>query len=146
MSLSNRCFFIDLHIKSTDRHQFIHYTSSHPNHTKHSVIYSQILRIRKICSNKSDFLKHLESMKSWFEVRGYPTKLIEQEMEKVDFLKNGNRVRQWDPKKAVPFVLTYHFLFKSVGKIINKNLNLLYMDKEVKKVFTPKTMILFRSG
>ena len=28
-------------------------------------------------------------------------------------------------------------------KIINKNLNLLYMDNEVKKVFTPKSMILF---
>ena len=31
-------------------------------------------------------------MKSWFEVRGYLNKLIEQEMEKVKFFKNGNVV------------------------------------------------------
>ena len=47
-----------------------------------------------VCSNISDFFKHLESMKSWFEVRGYPNKLIEQEMEKVRIIKNGNVVRQ----------------------------------------------------
>ena len=26
----------DLHVKSTDRHQYLHYTSSHPEHTKRS--------------------------------------------------------------------------------------------------------------
>ena len=33
-----------------------------------------------------------------------------------------------------------------MGKIINKSLNLLYMNNEVKKVFTPKSMISFRSA
>ena len=64
VSLSNGDLSTDLHIKSTDRHQFLHYISSHPNHTKRCSIYSQALRISRICSNKSDFLKHLESMKS----------------------------------------------------------------------------------
>ena len=36
-------------------------------------------------------------------------------------------------------------LFKSIVKIINKNLYLFYMNNEVKKVFTPKPMISFRS-
>ena len=146
VSLSNGYLSTDLHIKSTDRHQFLHYTSSHPDHTKRSIIYSQALRISRICSNKSDFLKHLESMKSWFEVRGYPNKLIEQEIEKVKFFRNDNVLRQRDPRKGVPFGLTYHTLFKSMGKIINKNLYLLYMNNEVKKMFSPKPMISFRSA
>ena len=85
-------------------------------------------------------------MKSWFEKRGYPNKLIEQERKKVKFLKNGIVVRQRDPRKGVAFVLTYRPLFKSIGKIINKNLNLLYMDNKVKRVFTPKPIILLRSA
>ena len=85
-------------------------------------------------------------MQSWFEVRGYPNKLIEQEIEKVKFFRDGNVLRQRDPRKGVLFVLTYHPLFKSMGKIINKNLYLLYMNNEVKKVFTPKPMISFRSA
>ena len=72
-------------------------------------------------------------------LRGYPNKLIEQEMKKVKFFKNGTVVRQRDPRKGVPFVLTYHPLFKSMGKIINKNLNLLHVDNESKKIdFIPQ--------
>ena len=39
-------------------------------------------------------------MKSWFEIRSYPNKLIAQEMDKMKFLKNGNVVRQRDPTKG----------------------------------------------
>ena len=85
VNLPSRGLSTDLHIKSTDRHQFLHYTLSHPDHTKHTIIYSQALRINRICSNKSDFLKHLGGIKSWFKVRGCPNKLIEEEMEKVNF-------------------------------------------------------------
>ena len=49
-------------------------------------------------------------------------------------------------KKGIPFVLTYHPLFKSMGKLINKNLDLLYMDNKIKKVFTPKPMLSFSSA
>ena len=96
VSLSNGDLSTDLHIKSTDKQEFLRCTSYHPDHTKRSIIYSQILRISRICSNKSYFLKHLESMKSWFEVRGHPNKLIEQEMERVKFFRNGNVLRQRD--------------------------------------------------
>ena len=50
----------------------------------------------------------------------------------VKFFKNGNVVRQQDPRKSISFVLRYHPLFKLVGKISNENLNVLYMDNEVK--------------
>ena len=96
VSLSNGDLSTDLHIKSVDKHQFLHYTLSHHDHTKRSIIYSKALRISRICSNKSNFFKHIESMKSWFEIRGYPNKLIEQEMEKVNIFKNSNVVRQQD--------------------------------------------------
>ena len=65
----------DLHEKPTDRHQYLHYTSGHPNHTKQSIVYSQTLRLSRICSYKNDFEKNLEEMKSWFWVRGYPGKV-----------------------------------------------------------------------
>ena len=45
----------DLDIKSTDRHQYLHFTSSHPSNTKRSIVYSQWLRVKRICSEKEDF-------------------------------------------------------------------------------------------
>ena len=46
----DRKIFTDLHIKATDRHQYLHYTSSHPYHTKPSIVYNQALRVSRICS------------------------------------------------------------------------------------------------
>ena len=39
----------DLHIKATDRHQYLHYTSLHPYHTNRSIVYSQAPRVSRIC-------------------------------------------------------------------------------------------------
>ena len=43
--------------------------------------------------------------------------------------------------KVIPFVVTYNPILKLMDKVILKNLNLLYMDKEVNRVFTPKPII-----
>ena len=108
----------DLYIKSTDRHHYLHYTSSHPDHTKKSVVYSQALRLSRICSEGKDFDKHICEMKSWFSQRGYPQKLIETENSKVKFsvqrVFHGSKI-----EKGVPLVLTYHPLLKSIGKPLN---------------------------
>ena len=41
-------------VKSTDRHQLLHYTSSHPEHNKRSKVFRKSLIVR-ICSYESDF-------------------------------------------------------------------------------------------
>ena len=56
----------DVHVKSTDRHQHVHYTSSHPEHTKRSIVFSQGLRVSRICSQAEDFRKSTTEMRSWF--------------------------------------------------------------------------------
>ena len=72
-------------IKPTDRHQYLHSTSSHPNHIKRFIIYSQALRVSRICSRESDFRKHISEMKTWLLRRGYPKNLVESELKKVKF-------------------------------------------------------------
>ena len=79
----------DLHIKSADRHQYLHYMSSHPEHTKRSIVYSQTLRINRLCSLETDFNAHKLSMKEWFIKRGYPETVIEKEINKVKFSRKS---------------------------------------------------------
>ena len=52
----DRKIFTDLHIKATNRHQYLHYTSLHPHHTKRSTVYSHALRVSRICLFEIDFL------------------------------------------------------------------------------------------
>ena len=40
VSVKNSKIITDLYVKSTDRHQYLHYLSTHPNHTKGSVVFS----------------------------------------------------------------------------------------------------------
>ena len=44
-------FVTDLYCKSTDGYQYLHFDPCHASHTK---IYSQALRMKRICSRRSD--------------------------------------------------------------------------------------------
>ena len=45
-----------------------------------------------------------------------------------------------------PFFVTYHLRLKALGKVIHENLNLLYMNDEVKDNFTLEPMVSFRTA
>ena len=47
---------------------------------------------------------------------------------------SGYTRRNKNEKKGVPFVINYHLSLKNVGRIINQNLCILYMNEEVKSV------------
>ena len=59
-------FVTDLYCKATDCHQYFHYDSCHPDHMKKSSIYSQVLRIKRLCSDGHNLQKHLENLKTGF--------------------------------------------------------------------------------
>ena len=63
LQLSKGRLTTDLHIKDTYRHQYLHFNSSHPDYTKRSIVYSQALRLNKICTFENDFLRHRNEMK-----------------------------------------------------------------------------------
>ena len=131
-------------MKPTDRHQCFHYLSSHPEHTKRSTVYSQTLRVNRLCSLEKDFNYHKLNMKEWFIKRGYPESIIDEKMKKVPFSEQGQKSKKVE--KEVPFVLTYHPLLSKLPSIIHRNLYLLYMNQEVKNVFTPRPIVSYRSA
>ena len=49
VSQCNGNLYTDLHIKATDCHQYLEYTSSHPEYTKKSIIYNQALCSSRLC-------------------------------------------------------------------------------------------------
>ena len=50
----NRRLESNVHIKPTDRHQYLHKSSSHPEHKKRSITLSQPLLVSRTCSREND--------------------------------------------------------------------------------------------
>ena len=65
-------------------------------------------------------------------------------MRKVKF--SGYTKRNKREKKGVSFLITYHPSPKNIVRIINQNLYVLYINDDVKSVFTMTPMISFRSA
>ena len=72
-----------LYVKPTDWHRYLHFQSSHPKYTKMSIVYSQTLRVSRVCSQEEGYKFYCNQMKSWFLKRSYPDHLIDAEMKKV---------------------------------------------------------------
>ena len=85
--LCNGSLYSDFHIKATDCHQYLEYTSSHSEHTKKSIIQSQTLRLSRICSFEQEFEGHKRNLRSWFVKRRYPEEIIDKERSKLIFLR-----------------------------------------------------------
>ena len=65
-----------VHYKPTDAHSYLLYSSSHPSHVKNS-IPSQFLKLRRLCSDDSDFSLKSEKMCNFFNKRGYPASVVQ---------------------------------------------------------------------
>lgn len=69
--LKTRVFF-----KSTDTHQLLHGRSLHPKHTCRGVLKSQLIRFKRICSNKSEFEHAAYTLFGVLKNRGYSRSLF----------------------------------------------------------------------
>ena len=92
-----------------DSHSYLLFSSSHPNHTKQSIPYSQFLRLRRLCSDDKD---------------GYPTHLLDSAIQKAF---NNSRRDTLKPPLAkisddkIPLVLTFHPFNYKVREVISRN-------------------------
>ena len=78
----------------TDRHQYQHYSSSHSEHAKRSIVSSQTLWISRLLTKKKDFQQHRFRMKTWSMQLGYPKKLIDNGMGRLFYLrKKGSKIK-----------------------------------------------------
>ena len=77
VSINGNGLRTSVHYKPTDSHSYLLHSSSHPSHVKNSIPYSQFLRLRRLCSDDSDFSNKSQEMCQFFEKRGYPASAIQ---------------------------------------------------------------------
>ena len=123
---------VELYTKPTDTHNYLHFNSFHPSHTKRGGPYGQFLRVRRNCTLLSDYDKHSLYLKEKYLQRGYPISLIEGSRIRArsqdrSALLSPNRINPKTTKtdNVLPLVLTYHPSNHLVKKIIMDNWGIL---------------------
>ena len=146
LSVSGSRISTSVHYKSTDTHNYLHYTSSHPKHCKNGIPYSQFLRLRRLCSEEDDFLQRCQEMSTFFESRGYPSDLLQNARERVSSVTRQEalekRVRENEGR--IPLVLTYHPLTSRVKHILLNNFNILTTDPVTATIFPAPPVVAHR--
>ena len=150
VSINGNLLSTSVFYKPTDSHSYLLFSSSHPNHTKRSIPFSQFLRLRRICSEDEDFQAKSLEMRHFFVQRGYPTSLLDTAFSKASQIPRSDTLT--DPvsnvtgNNKIPLVLNYHpFNFK-VRDVINKNFHILKNDPETSSIFSDNPLVSFRQS
>ena len=68
--------------KPTDGHQYLYYESYHADHMKRSIIVSQTLRLKRICSEKNNLNVHVEDFQILSRKRNILTILLRSKLKR----------------------------------------------------------------
>lgn len=72
----------DVYYKPTDTHQYLHFNSCHPRHTKRAIPYNLSKRICTIVNDESVKIQRLQELKKYLKKQSYPDKIIDDAIEK----------------------------------------------------------------
>jgi hypothetical protein len=138
----------DLFTKATDSHDYLLYSSAHPQRCKDSIPYSQFLRIRRICSVLKDFDKHVVIFSMHFLRRGYPLELLEEaalmarRKIRSELLENRDSNQGEEDKDNRVFLInTFHPSDHTIREIVHKNWGILGGSPTTDLLYDRKLMI-----
>jgi hypothetical protein len=159
---NNHSLHTKLFRKPTYRVQYLEYRSNHPSHVMKAIPYSQALRYRRIIDDDEILEKELKTLKEFFELRGYPGKLVENEIDKIRNIdRNATLVYKSKIEKQasfekftkggafLPLITTYDPRIAAQLRRTLKTtwINFLEEHTELKKVFALSVpQIVFKRG
>ena len=135
-----------MYFKPTDAHTYLKYDSSHPPTCKNSIPHSQLLHLRRICSDESDFQEKSSEMTTFFQQRGYPQSVLNAAHSRVEHITQDQALQPADQSSSerIPLVLTFHPFTAKISKIVRQNLNILQADSTTRRIFPEPPLCAYR--
>ena len=129
----------DFFIKPTDRHQYLHKTSHHPNTCKKGIPFAQVLGLRQIFSKNSFFEKRASDWGKFLEERGYKKKYVEEQIDRArkTSRKENNRV---------PFLVLYHPGLPHIRGLLQKLHPVLHSSIRCKEAIPQVPTVAYRKS
>ena len=148
ISIKDNHLSTSIHYKPTDSHSYLTYSSSHPRSCKNSIPYSQLLRLRRLCSDDNDFDTQAKKMGTFFQERGYPSDITTAALQRCQTITREESLRikekDTDNCQRTPLVITYHPSIAPVSEIIRRNWHIISDHPSTKDIFTDPPIISYR--
>ena len=144
--LHNNSIATDLHVKSTDTHQYLLSSSCYPNHIKKSIPYSLALRIRCICSTDDNFKQCTNELLEFLCQRGHKRDYVKTQINKAFNVPRKNTL-YYQHKKSnnrTVSVTTYNPSLPNFNNIIKKYYAILTASDHCKNAFKDPPLLAYR--
>ena len=133
--------YTDLYVKPTDTNSYLNYNSAHPPNCKNSLPYSQFLRIKRICTKDSDYLRNIEKKTNEFKAKNYPMEILDAALTKVEKLKRQELIQKKNKvsedqnkvKNETYLTCTFRPNYQKAPKIVKKNWDILARSATTKE-------------
>ena len=122
--------------KNTNRQSYRHAKSDHPVSLKKSIPYSQILRVKRICSTNSEFERNCKVLQEQFTKRGCDSSPIKTEIKKVKLLDRKDLLTPKTTQKTQMLTptVTYNRTLPNIKQIIQNHWSILKTNKALEKI------------
>ncbi len=138
----------DLYTKPTDTHQYLSPQSCHPSTAPLLFpIYSQNLRLRRICSRTEDFEERTVELKEHLLARGYKESLVAGQIRRAASVPRVEALQprpRKQPLNRTPLVLTFHLLLTKLAGITRGHLPILETSQRLRGAILNPPLVAFR--
>lgn len=132
------CLETELYKKDTDRNTFLQYGSYHSPSLKRNLPYSQLTRVKRICTSADAFERHATALCDNFQHRGYKRETLSHHLNKVRATPRSDLLQ---PKlknadQSIALVSTYSPIAEPLKHIVKKHWHILQTDPQISSAFT----------
>ncbi len=131
--------YTTLYSKSTETHSYLHFASCHLHNQKTGGLFSQLLRVKRICAKDTDFEIHSHNRLSHYKRINYPEQLLQDDLDKIKLIPRCqlltiNEEPETPNESPLVYVSTYHPQNPPVKDILKKNWPTLLIDSKLQCV------------
>ena len=135
----------DVYCKPTDTHQYLLSDSCHPKHCKEAIAYSQALRIRRICSTDTLYMKRSSELRQHLVSVGHSKCMVQLAINRALCTSRSTllatRVNKKTLPNRVPMVTTYHPRLPRLSSIINDNMTILHSSGRLRSAIPEPPLV-----
>lgn len=142
IKLKNGFLSTDIHIKPTNKQQYLHFSSCHPNNTKRSLPFSLATRANRIISDPEDLDNYNKQLSKAFQRRGYPGHIVNNQIRLAQTDPNSRPQRS--KSEVTPLVTTYHHGLQKLNSFLKDGFNILKASPHTKDFLEKPPTVTFR--